>query len=235
MVQKIDFLPASYHQDRQKRQRRLLVRGVLLACLGLIAAATFQQRHARARLSERRDRLQSQAQLMLQQIGSAVALRQKIDRLETRANLVTALRMQARPTRILAAVTDSLPRFVSITEFSLASATVGSASQPVPEASAKDAAKKLTPEQRDLQRITTESQETARFVSVQGIAPDDVAISDYLAALMAAHVFDEVTLLFTDQHRYREHSMRSFGIRLRIRRPWGGNATIAALAEEAER
>lgn len=222
MIQNIDFLPATYHQSRQRKQKRIWRRGVLVLFLGLIGVGTLTQWKQHHRLIRTRDELQQQGRKMLQQLESPAAVQARIQHLETRADLVTALRLRVPPTRILASLTDCLPEFVSLTELRLQSDTrpqprSAASAPPHPRAEKKEEQPDASPVEIDLKQLQEQQDRQARYVTLNGIAPDDLSISQFLANLQQSRTFDEVRLQYTNEHRHGEHLLRAFGMRLRVR------------------
>lgn len=223
MVQKIDFLPASYHQQRRRKQKRIWRRGIFGVFLLLAVGGAFRQHQAFSRLTENRDRMIEQSARMTAQLEDAAALEQRIQQLDTKADLIAMLRLHTPPTRVLATVTNNLPPHVSLTKVSLAyekrteaAADTAKWAQKLNTAGPPNEAEQSA-EEIDLESLNQYSEENALFASIDGIAPDDVTVSQYLAALQSCGLFDEVLLLYTDRHKYQEFPLRSFGMRLRIK------------------
>jgi hypothetical protein len=218
----IDFLPASYHEQRAQRKLKLRHRGLLAAAAVLVLIATALQYRERSRLASTRDLLEGRATSSLEQLHGAEAKRRQIEILEAQANLVTQLRVCVPPTRLLEAVTGSLPEFVSLSEFQVKREPVSRrAARAQAARQSTDPAQQETPSpaELDLQRVIREQGDTALAVTIKGLAPDDLSVSSYLAALHRTNVFDEIQLLYTDQTKFRDVALRTFGIKLFVRRP----------------
>jgi len=225
MVQDIDFLPASYKHERERSRKRLSRRITLVVFLSLIVAGTWQQRRNRLTLEAQRDRLQLQAGRMLSQLGDPEQIKAEIRQRELHANLLAHLRLRVSATRVLAAVVRCLPKYVSLTRCEL-NLEEKSAPRQVRAVTAgkvhpenRQEAKPKPPAERDLQAIRDESDHKVVTVSIEGLAPNDLAISSYIAALHDAGLFDDVQLQYSDTYEYGEHQLRSFEIRLQVRRP----------------
>jgi len=218
MLPVIDFLPASHVQNQLRRRRLAWRLSVACAFLGLALLGTFAQYQVRARLESSRSQLEARAAQMQAQLESDAALYRRVRDLDARANLVTRLRVRVAATRLLADVVANLPPFVSLTEFR----TTVETSAPRPEqksARGKDAPPPPAPPAADLAELEDRDARSTRIVSLQGLAPDDVAVSRFLAALERSGTFDEIRLLYTDRASYREHELRAFAIRLVVRKP----------------
>ena len=220
MIQTIDFLPTSYHQKRQAHQKTLWRRGVFFVFMALIAAGAFGQWQSRLRLQTTRDGLRKQVADMTIQLAGRDALERKIEQLDCQADLIACLRVRTRPTHVLAAVVSSLPKFVTLTELRAAyDANASSALRPSPTDQQQTEAAQKSAAQIDLDRLKEDARQNSLFVTLAGIAPDDVAIAHYLVTLQETNTFDDVQLRYTDQYSLRDHSLREFEIRLRVRKP----------------
>lgn len=221
MLPEIDFLPKSYRQVQATRRRTAWRSSVAIAFLGLALLGTFAQYRIRKSLETSRDQLKSHADEMTAKLDSDDTLYRKIRDLDAQANLLTRLRVRVASTKVLADVTSTLPEFVSLAEFRFTTETSG------PKASEKPARGKpnqtvapvLTSHALDLARIDDLDQRSMYAVSLRGMAPDDAAVSAYLAALKQTGTFDQVQLLFTERQLVRDMELRSFGVRLRVRKP----------------
>ena len=224
MVQQIDFLPTCYWQMRHRRKKKVWRQAVLVVFLSMIVVGTLQQRHIRANLEAKRTRIQNQANQMTAHLENADALRQQIHQLDAKANLVANLRVAVRPTRILATVTNSRPEYVTLTELHMSyddlakktpAKSRSQASQDGQDASTNELAEEL-----DLKERAKTRGQTALFVDLKGIAPDNVAISSYLDALEQSGLFDEVEWINTDEYDDpNEYQLRSFEFHLRVKKP----------------
>ena len=221
MIPQIDFLPTTYHVQRQREHKTLWRRMMMLFFLTLAALGTWQQQDLRRRLEVRRDELQSKAEGLLQPIKAQSNLQQQLNDVEARALLLTTLELRVPMTRILNAVTSSLPEMMSLSE---CNAEPGQKEQsglrpavprPLPTAN------KVTPSPfaSDLTELRSAAGLSTLMLTLSGIAPDDLTISQYLVALRETGLFERVTLSFTGQHTIREETWRKFEVRLQLKNP----------------
>ena len=193
MIQTIDFLPTSYHQKRQTQQKTIWRRGVFFVFVALIAAGAFGQWQSRIRLQTTRDDLRKRVADMTIQLAGRDALQRNIEQLDFQANLIAGLRVRTRPTRVLAAVVGSLPEFVSLTDLRAAyDAHASSVLHASPTDQQQTEAEQKSAAQIDLDQLKETTRKNSLFVTLAGIAPDDVAIAHYLVALQDTNTFDDV-------------------------------------------
>jgi Tfp pilus assembly protein PilN len=216
MLIDIDFLPASYQQRRERGRKRVWRRGVFLVLLGLLMLGGLKQRQTRLELVRERDELRRRGADMLAQLGSADALRSQVRALDTRAELIGRLSVRTPPTRLLAEIAAALPEFVTLTEVRLGHERLATNVSTTAENNGSPPAEP-SPVEKDVAQLREQAETQAIVVTVHGVAPDDLAVSKYLAALQETGSFDEVRLQFADQHTYRDHPLRSFAVQLRVR------------------
>lgn len=222
MVPQIDFLPATYHVQRQREHKTLWRRMFVFFFLVLAMLGTWQQRDLRRKLEARRDELQSMAEGLLQPVKAQSKLEQQLKDLEARALLLTTLELRVPMTRVLTAITSSLPELVSLNDCQAetglketSNARLGTL-PPLPVAN-KD--QKPSPFESDLTELRNATKLSATMLTLSGIAPDDLTISQYLVALRETDLFERVTLSFTGQHAVREETWRKFEVRLQVKNP----------------
>jgi len=230
MFAAIDFLPASYREKRLRQRQRVWRRSALGVLLLLIVAGALGQRQTRANLNQTREKLHAHAGRMAAQVGDPDKLKQEITKLDEEANLLAMLRLRVPSTRILAAVANALPQYVTLTEFHLQFEALpppnrGQAPLPAAAPAPPDTAVKKSLELLDLESLRKTAEETGLYVVLQGIAPDDIVIAGYLATLQQTGVFAEVSLQNIDQELVNRAEMRRFKARLRVKPPQADNAT----------
>lgn len=224
MVPQIDFLPASYHVQRQREHKTLWRRMMVFFFLALAAVGTCQQREIRRKLENRRDELQSMAEGLLQPVKAQSTLEQQLSDLETRALLLTTLELRVPMTRVLNAITTTLPELASLNECNAESgqkenSNLRTSVGPAPPQPAAAIKTPKSPFESDLTALRDASGVSAMMLTLTGIAPDDLTISQYLFALRETGLFERVTLSFTGQHAVREETWRKFEVRLQLKHP----------------
>jgi Tfp pilus assembly protein PilN len=222
MIHDINFLSDRFYRKQLRNQAKVWRGVALLAFLAVLATATVRQRLLHRRLDANREQMQGHAGRMMSQLPAADSLKRDVRRLEARANLIAGLRLRVRPTRILSDAVDALPRFVRLSEFHIVREKSTDADRHRKRAEKGAKRKQETwefPEEEDLEQLALHNRDTELIASLEGFAPDDAAIAEYLASLERTNTFATVQLLYTDRAEFRGEPERKFGIRLRISRP----------------
>ena len=220
MVPLIDFLPATYHLQRQREHKTLWRRMMVFFFLALSVLGTWQQRQLCRKLETRREELQAKAQGLMQSVPAKSKVTQELKDLETKSLLLTTLELRVPMTRVLSAVTKSLPEMVSLNECQAEAGLMEISGAAIPAAiPAQISKEKPPPFEADLTELRNATSRSATMLTLSGIAPDDLAISKYLVALRDTKLFERVTLAFTGQHQVRGENWRNFQVKLQVRHP----------------
>ncbi len=229
-MQSIDFLPASYHENRIRRGRKIWRRAILAITLTLIVIGTVDQRRKQSQLAAKCRKVEQHAKKLTNSLESADDLRRRKHELRAKANLITYLRVNVPSTLLISTVTNSLPEYVSLHSFRSTyeigeSASAKDRNKPAGKGKRKkkkgkkDAEESKLAAEMDSEMLSQKSKLNDVFLTLTGIAPDDVAISQYLGNLNDTSIFQEVKLIYADQTMLRDLPMRSFEIRLRVKKP----------------
>lgn len=193
-MRELEFLPEWY--PRARRQKRLVMLqswlAVLLAC-GIAVWGLMTHRNHQARLAELQtlDRLIAQSQLNLKLRDE---LQEKKKALEDQQRVLSRIGMHVESSRILAKVAAIMPEHMSLVDL-----TVDTIDQVPAVDQGKSGDAKKAPAARKLQ------------VHLQGVAPTDVDLANFLAKLSTVPFFQQVTLLeAVDYNDKSGHVMRRF-------------------------
>lgn len=225
-VTTVDFLPADFHakrRSRRVRRGRWVIAGafLLLMMLGFVGNQ-FQNALLRAEA----DRLKPQAAGVGDLRESLEQLTHQIQELDLQADLRSRLRLRPASTRLLAGVTAAMPEGLTLQELEIREErAIVTQTSSTRKAEANQPPK--PPEQLDLDRLL--ANQSRHVMTVRGFAPSDATVSEYLARLRQAGIFDDVTMLFTDRYDRDGVEFRTFSVRLRVRSPLSRARTAATL------
>jgi len=219
MMRVIDFLPADYAERRGRRRANLI-------CLGLAGAAVLALGMISALAVARAmgvTALRRVVELQYREAGRQIEQLKKLE--ERKAGLLRKVELSAdlleRVPRsyILARLTNALPPYTSIQIFIMSteevevevpapSEAVGKADETGKDRSAQKGAKKKRPEK-------VKKKET--LFRIDGLAPTDVEVAEYIARLSADPLFEEVNLKFSEEFPYQEGlQVRRFELSFRL-------------------
>jgi len=230
-VAELDFLPASYRQKIHKRQKQIWRRGILGVFLLLIIIGSLQQQRTHQQLQLQLETLQSQVKSLMGPLDDPQQVQADIGDLDRQCNLVSHLKMRVATTRLLEAISLQRPQFVSLSDIHLEYET---AVQPLKSNKTNSGKQSKQPEDQaandpfviDLKQLRVERQTQNLIVVVSGLAPNHLAVSQYMAALQEVGHFKQLWLVSNEPYIFAEQKLRSFTVRLHVRRP--GNVPTPA-------
>ncbi|MEO1996099.1 MAG: hypothetical protein ABGZ17_12575 [Planctomycetaceae bacterium] len=223
-VPDLDFLPASYRKKLRRRQKQIWRRGILGVFLLLIVIGSLQQQQTHRRLQRQLNKLHVQVKSMMDPLQDPQAIQADIRDLDRQCNLVSQLRIRIATTRLLEAISRRRPRFVSLSDIHL---TYETAVEP-PVATKTDDGKRRTSSSEkeptdpflvDLNQVRTKRRSQDLIVVISGLAPNHLAVAQYMAALQNVGYFKQLWLVSNEPHLFAQQKLRSFTIRLQVRRP----------------
>lgn len=221
MVPNVDFLPASYRRQREKKLRRMWHRAVLAVFGLLILAGTLQQRRTISNREEALAALAARTASLKNALPDKTALNEQQAASDRRAMLLALLQLEEKPTSLLSAISTSLPEFVSLSSLRLSREKNLKQALPVSPKNAKKATEvqQPSPVEADLRQLKEQRKQTRLVIQLEGQAPDDQSIAGYLKALQQTGLFRSARLLFTDGDRMAGVPIRRFSLMLEARVP----------------
>jgi Tfp pilus assembly protein PilN len=218
MLNVINFLPNDYTERRGRRRANivcLLIGGVAALGLGLVVALALVSMFSSAAM---RAVVEQQYVDASQQIKQLKDLEERRTGLVHKVELSSDLLERVPRSRLLARLTNCLPPKASLTGLVLKLEEVH---VPAPAAAGASGAAANEPDKAAAKggknaKATTVKVKAWTF-RVDGLAPTDVEVAEYMSRLSADPLFREVDLQFSEQFPYREGvTMRKFQMSFRL-------------------
>lgn len=219
MIPEIDFLPASYHKLQKRHKKRAWNRFIVIAFIGLAGLGAFAQWRIESKLETERDKVLAQANRLTASPRKAEDLKKQIAELDLQADLVTQLSVRARLSQLLNSLSGARPEYVRLLEVQTKFEKLEVIKSPSSKRRKKkqEAKKDVNPFEADLLRIRETAGQQALYTTLRGVAPDDLAVSQFLSKLQETKHFQSIVLLYSDEYQFGEFKLRNFGVRLRLR------------------
>ncbi|ADG69097.1 Fimbrial assembly family protein [Planctopirus limnophila DSM 3776] len=241
-MSEIDFLPAGYHRDREKRLRRRWHRVVSIVFAGLVIAGTVGQWSRVSRDRTRLLHLQSSVATARAGVPEAAPLQAELDRLIEHERVIKVLEQDHSLASILDEVNGLRPPGVSLSEIhwqnpvstagiggtggSSASSNSGSPGRSSATSQNSQRPESLFAPGELLNRTLAELAQRQPTLQLIGLAPDHLAMANYLNALEASNNFVEVRLELSQAQQLNDLELQQFQILLKLR-PLGQSLTDA--------
>jgi Tfp pilus assembly protein PilN len=206
MINVINFLPNDYMERRGQRRANivcLLIGGAAALGLGLASALALVSMFSSAAM---RNVVEQQYREASQQIRQLKDLEERRAGLVHKVDLSTDLLERVPRSHLLARVTNYLPQKASLTGVVLRLEEV---EVPAPPSAPGEPAK------GDKKAPTTKVKKWT--FRIDGLAPTDVEVAEYISRLSADPLFRDVDLQFSEEFPYREGTtMRKFQMSFRL-------------------
>lgn len=211
-MNKINFVPDDYIQQRESNRANLMYMGLLIAVLVGMAltftAIKIRQSAVKSELAtvdERLEKAHEQIVLLdkLQAKGKAMM----------KTALITAeLADPVSKSIVLASLTNNLPGGVSLDNLRISDKEV---KIELPQSSqtqyeAKSKSKKKSPAET---KTLIETQ-----IEISGFAPSDIEVANYIAQLGKSFLFENVGLIESSEQKDGKHTIRKFKLKAKIKR-----------------
>lgn len=201
----LDFLPERIRMQRRRR-RRLRIHAVALAALaavlaGWVALDVGRLREVRAELQS----VRRQAAGVDLQVQRRAELERQMADLMLKARISRTLGCRVSALELVCELESLLPENMFLTDLALETVSVG-ASRQLARAGVRGRAMPAA------LREASGGPESERRVRVvlTGLAPNDVAVANFVAQLSASEIFEDVGMGYTKTTNYRGRRARQF-------------------------
>ncbi|MCC6683111.1 MAG: PilN domain-containing protein [Phycisphaeraceae bacterium] len=216
MAQHSSFLPEDYLEKRIARRTNTICLALFMVVMAGVVAAWFvtgrQVSQVRQQRAEVRQQLTDKAK-QLEQIEQLTQQRQTM----VRKAAVSAVLVERIPRdRLLSELINHMPASMGLLELELSTEVLRIAPQPKTsmEREAKTSRRNKTAEAAEAP--PPELQPTQVSLDLVGLAPTDVEVAQFMAALSSHPMFHDVNLQYSEQTTIDEHEVRKFKIEMTI-------------------
>ncbi len=214
---KINFVPTDYIQQRESGKVNLiylLLFGLLMGAIAVtFSAIKMRQRVVSSELAH--------IEAKMAQAGTQIArleeLKIKTDTMVKQMAVIAELLEPVPRSIILASLTNSLPRGVSLLELKLKENEIKAGTATTAGASQYQKAAAQAKQQNAATALPQRPQ-TETIIEIRGIAPSDIEVAKYIARLNVDVLMDNVALIQSKEHTIDESQFREFKLRAKLKR-----------------
>jgi Tfp pilus assembly protein PilN len=222
----INFLPVEYSERRSRRQTHPWRIVVVLAFVGLVAAAAIGQHGRRESLAADLAAVEASYELAMQHSRQLAAVHTKLQRLRSLAELYAYLEHPWPRTQLLSGVLGPLPeevifeRVQVVREKPPAQAT-GERQPRSDNVTEEERLAKLPPPERDLKRIQGVCDSMRTVIHLAGTTTDSASLHRYLAELGKNTLFAKAELNSLESVPSKTNSVMRFQATVFVRPGYG--------------
>lgn len=225
VLQNIDFLPAEYRQQTDKRKGmpyRLIIVAICAVLVGLAQTAqTYFARRAKAELAE----VNPQYDMVLKLNAQLSDLQTKAQNVRAAADLHAYLRHPWPASQLLAAIYACVPEPITLNELRIrrdASRGNQGPARSLAERQAEEQAQaKLPPAMRDLKSLRDAFDRSTTTIQLTGITDSGPAVHRFLAELAENDLFTKVVLLSMENAGAESGDRLRFSATIEVRPGYG--------------
>ncbi|MEM1098686.1 MAG: PilN domain-containing protein [Planctomycetota bacterium] len=218
MSMNASFLPEDYLARKMARRSNIVCVSLFAVVLTGVMATYFVKQRQLNVAADENAKANARVDAEASKIDQATKLQKQHQEMILRGAITSALVDPVDKSNVLAELINHMPASLSLTELELETQVVRekkpAASAMDRAAKAKERAKKLKKDQDETPQI--EIPKTQVVMTMTGVAPTDVEISEYMSALGEHMLFDDVVLVFSEQHKLHDTRLRKFKIELEI-------------------
>ena len=202
----LSFLPDDY-LDRKAQRRTNLIFAALFVVVSLVVASAFVLTERANRETERRHaEVQQQYAEAARRIEQVRQMQDKQRRVAHQAELAASLLERVPRGNILAELTNSLPKGVSLLDFVMESKKKAPPAQPA----AKTAFEQKAAAEKKAATPTVEVRQFDVIMKVTGVAQTDVQVAQFINSLGRSPLLSDVNLVVSEEHAIGPDRVRRF-------------------------
>ena len=219
MTNNASFLPEDYIEERAERRTNL----VSLILFGVVMIAVFAAflvtNREWTQVRALQEAINSQYLLAARQIDELTELEQQKEQMLTKAELAAALVERVPRSILLAELINRMPPRLSLLKFDLKSEKIRAPrALPKHRRRGRSSGPKRAPTraQASAQSEKIQIPRSVVTISMVGVAPTDLEVSRFMAALTSYSLLKDVTLEYSEEFNVDDRIMRKFGIKLTL-------------------
>ena len=211
------FLPTEYVEHRRDRRTSFLALGLFLVVVASVGAAFLFRQSVLDQVVQRHERVMERYEEASEQVEAITQLQAARDEMLWRAELAAALVERVPRSILLADLIDCMPEGLGLIEFDLDSTVVRPPPTPQPKtATGRRATRSRTNTTTDTTTPDITVPRHAVRLRLKGLAPTDLQVSQFLSALNANPLLQQVRLESTKEDLVGDVIARRFEITLAL-------------------
>ena len=208
----MSFLPEDYLQKRQARRTNLLCIVLFVIVMGGVVTAYLFTDWQRREVREQQKQVNARFREAARRLEQLEKLQNRKEQMIHKARVTSALVERIPRSLLLAELINHMPNQLSLTDFNLETEVVRERSRP--RTSLERRKRELDKKSED--ELKVKVPKTRMHVTLNGVAPTDVQVAQFMTALGQHRLFNDVNLQFSEEAEIEQQKMRKFEIKMAI-------------------
>ncbi|MCG8509154.1 MAG: PilN domain-containing protein, partial [Rhodospirillales bacterium] len=201
---------------RVARRTNLICLTLFVVVIAGVVAAFFITDRQRAEVREHQQQINREYQEAARYIEEVEKIKAQEKEMLRKAKITNALVERIPRTLIIAEMVNHMPSTLSLLEFDMETTVVKTASRPKTAIERKKKERKQLTDKKEEVEPEVNLPVTQVSMSVIGLAPTDLEVSQFIASLNRHELFQDVTLQFIEEQRIDDQKMRKFRMLMKL-------------------
>jgi len=211
MPKDMSFLPEDYLERRAARRTNMIALTLFVVVMVVVIGAWFVTDRQRREVLAQREAVARQFEEEAKKLEQLDELREQKIEMERKAEIAAVLVERLQRSVLLAELINNMPATVSWLSFELETKTLRRAAPPstaLQRAQQRNAANVANPVPRP--------PETQSDITLVGVAPTDVQVAEFIAALSSHRAFRNVSLQYSEKSTVQGAELRKFEVEMQV-------------------
>lgn len=210
MAKNTSFLPEDYLERRVARRTNMICISLFVVVMAGLVGAFFMKAHESRLMRAQQQNVDHRFAEAAKRLDQLQKLQQKKQQMIEKAKVTSALVEKIPRSTLLAELINNMPTRLSLLTLNLTTKTV----RPRRPRTAIERAKRREKKKMDAFKVRVPK--TIMTISLVGVAPTDVDVSQYMTNLSKQPLFNNVSLSYSEQATIQGRTMRKFGIQMGV-------------------
>jgi len=211
----LSFLPDDYLERKTQRRTNVICAVLFAIVLSAISAAFMLTERSLRVVEKRHAEVEKQYTEAAKRIEQARQVQEKQRTMMHQAELTSSLLEKVQRSRLLAGFTNQLPSGVSLLDLTMESRKVAAPLPPAARTMYEERKQQIEAEKRAA-LAGTEPKKYDVIIRLTGVAPSDVQVAKYIAALNQVDLLTDVNLVIVEQAKLGDEPVRKFQLEMRV-------------------
>lgn len=209
----MSFLPEDYLERRAARRTNLVCITLFVVIVGGVIGAYGMTYQRASEIRQDHEQVDADFRAAAERLEQLEELQTRKQRTIHKAEVSSALVERVPRSLLLAELINHMPMELSLLEFELETRVVRRSQRP--RTSLERRREQLSRQQQE-QEQRVEVPETEMNLHIEGVAPTDVEVAQFMTALSRHEMFTAPDLQYSEQTRIEDETMRRFRIAMQV-------------------
>lgn len=207
----VNFLPDDYLDKKAQQRTNIICLALFFLVMAVVASGLMVTEKRQKTMTAREEQVRKSFAKASESLKQMEILESKKQQMMAKASISASLIEAVPRSLLLATVTNHLPTGISLLEFHLVSKVEKR------KAKKKRSSRNKKKSRRERAKATVEKEKPQpekikTTIGIEGIAGTDLQVAKFIAQLNRSILFDQVNLVFSEEHIVNDEPLRRFKI-----------------------